>query len=456
MSSPFKAYDIRGRIPSEINVPFAYHFAQATRKLLSPSSVVVGHDMRKESPALAAALIQGLLDSGVSVLPVGRCGTEEVYFHTARSGADAGLMVTASHNPPDYNGIKMVLHDAAAATTDNAFGPIEKLMNSGEALATVDDYAKRGQLHGEQDRSAYIDRLLEEVSDLDLKPMKIVCHAGNGCAGPIIDLLEKHLPFQFIKIDHEPDPDLPNGVPNPLLPEKREKASKAVVEHGADLAIAWDGDFDRCFLYDHKGRFVEGYYLVGLIAKRMLAKEPGATILYDPRMTWNTIDIVEKADGIAKPCRTGHAFFKKMMREENAIYGGEMSAHHYFRDFSYCDSGMITWLAVIAELHATGASLADLLEEMISAFPCSGEINFTVADPKAVQERVSEHFMRQNPTIETIDGLGMAFGDWRFNLRASNTEPLMRLNVESRGDRKLLDARVAELRALIDADGNAG
>ncbi|MCT8998687.1 phosphomannomutase/phosphoglucomutase [Chelativorans intermedius] len=449
MSAPFKAYDVRGQIPGEINAVFAYRFAQAVKKTLAPGSVVVGHDMRLDSPALAGALIQGLLDSGVDVLPVGQCGTEEVYFHTARSGADAGLMVTASHNPPDYNGIKMVLKGAAAATPDNAFNAIEAVMRSGEPLAAVDRYGARGTLHPVCDRRAYIERLLEEVAGEKLTPFKIVCHAGNGCAGPIIDLLEEHLPFTFIKIDHEPDPRLPNGVPNPLLPEKREKASKAVVEHGADLAIAWDGDFDRCFLYDHKGRFVEGYYLVGMIAQRMLKKAPGSTVLYDPRLTWNTIDVVESAGGVAKPCRTGHAYFKRMMREENAIYGGEMSAHHYFRDFAYCDSGMLAWLAVVCELSASGQSLAETLEERIAKFPCSGEINFTVADAGSVQERVAAHYAPANPKLETIDGLGMVFDDWRFNLRASNTEPLLRLNVETRGDRALLEKKVAELKGLI-------
>ncbi|MCV0379262.1 phosphomannomutase [Nitratireductor sp.] len=453
MGAPFKAYDVRGRIPAEINVPFAYRFSQALKQSLNPGTVVIGHDMRMDSPALAEALTQGLLDSGVAVRPVGRCGTEEVYFHTAASGADAGLMVTASHNPPDYNGIKMVLKGASAATPDNAFNAIEEIMRSDAVLQPVADYAARGALHDPCDRDAYIERLLNEVAGQNLKPMKIVCHAGNGCAGPIIDLLEKHLPFTFIKIDHEPDPRLPNGVPNPLLPEKREKASRAVIEHGADLAIAWDGDFDRCFLYDHKGRFVEGYYLVGMIAQSLLAKNPGSTVLYDPRLTWNTIDVVESAGGVAKACRTGHAYFKQMMREENAIYGGEMSAHHYFRDFAYCDSGMLAWLNVVAELSASGTTLAERLEERIAAYPCSGEINFTVSDAAEVQARISDHYMPQNPEIESQDGLGMVFDDWRFNLRASNTEPLLRLNVETRGDKALLKAKVDELRGMIEQAG---
>lgn len=451
MTSAFKAYDIRGEIPAQVNVPFAYRFGQAIAAQDKRSSVVVGHDMRQDSPALAAAIAQGLLDSGVDVLPLGQCGTEEVYFQTDHSGADAGLMVTASHNPKNYNGIKMVLTGARAATQDNALGPIEELVYSDRKFPVVSDYARRGRLARQLDKTAYIERLVKQVDGQDLKPLKIVCHAGNGCAGPVIDLLEAHLPFTFIKVDHQPDPDLPNGIPNPLLPEKRERASSAVIEHGADLGLAWDGDFDRCFFYDERGRFVEGYYLVGLIAQTMLRAHPGATVLYDPRLTWNTMDIVEAAGGTAKICRTGHAFFKQMLRDEDAVYGGEMSAHHYFRDFSYCDTGMLPWLAVVAELSATGEKLSAMVEERISAFPCSGEINFTVADTKAVIDRIGEHFGPSYPNVETIDGLSMAFDDWRFNVRASNTEPLLRLNVEARGDAELVAKKVAEIRGLIEA-----
>ncbi|WP_136659547.1 phosphomannomutase [Nitratireductor sp. XY-223] len=451
MSSAFKAYDVRGEIPGQVNVPFAYRFGQAVAAQQPRRSVVVGHDMRQDSPALASAIAQGLLDSGVDVLPLGQCGTEEVYFHTDHSGADAGLMVTASHNPRDYNGIKMVLDGARAATRDNALKPLEDLVYSERKFPVVGDYAKRGTLAPLLGKDAYVERLLKQVEGLDLKPLKIVCHAGNGCAGPVIDLLEEHLPFEFIKVDHAPDPSLPNGIPNPLLPERRERASRAVIEHGADLGLAWDGDFDRCFFYDEHGDFVEGYYLVGLIAQTMLRTHPGGTILYDPRLTWNTIDTVEKAGGVAMICRTGHAFFKQMLRDEDAVYGGEMSAHHYFRDFSYCDTGMLPWLAVVAEMSSNGAKLSEMVAARIKAFPCSGEINFTVSDANAVLKKIADHFDRANPAVETIDGLSMAFDDWRFNVRASNTEPLLRLNVEARGDAGLVASRVKEITALIEA-----
>ncbi|MDA4847668.1 phosphomannomutase [Hoeflea poritis] len=452
MTSAFKAYDVRGEIPGQVNVPFAYRFGQAVAAQQPRQSVVVGHDMRQDSPALASAITQGLLDSGVDVLPLGQCGTEEVYFHTDNSGADAGLMVTASHNPKDYNGIKMVLDGARAATRDNALKPLEDLVYSDRKFPVVADYSKRGLLAPQLGKAPYVERLLKQVEGLALKPLKIVCHAGNGCAGPVIDLLEEHLPFTFIKVDHAPDPSLPNGIPNPLLPERRERASRAVVEHGADLGLAWDGDFDRCFFYDEHGNFVEGYYLVGLIAQTMLRGHPGGTILYDPRLTWNTIDTVEKAGGTARICRTGHAFFKQMLRDEDAVYGGEMSAHHYFRDFSYCDTGMLPWLAVVAEMSASGAKLSEMVAARIDAFPCSGEINFTVADSDLVLKKIADHFAPADPSVETIDGLSMAFGDWRFNVRASNTEPLLRLNVEARGDAGLVAARVKEISAIIETE----
>ena len=451
MSSPFKAYDVRGEVPGQVNVPFAYRFGLAAAGCLGPRSAVVGHDMRSDSPALAAAVAQGLLDSGVDVLPAGRCGTEEVYFHTADTDADLGLMVTASHNPANYNGIKMVLKGARAATRENALDAIEEAVLSGRRLATVASFAGRGRLAPELPRRTYVERLLRQVEGLDLAPLKILCHAGNGCAGPVVDALEPHLPFTFVKLDHEPDPALPNGVPNPLLPEKRSRAAEAVAASGADLGIAWDGDFDRCFFYDHEGRFVEGYYLVGLIAQMALRREPGATVVHDPRLTWNTIDVVTAAGGTPKPCKVGHAFFKQAMRAEDAVYGGEMSAHHYFREFGYCDTGMLPWLAVAAEMSVTGATLAGLVGERVAAFPCSGEINFTVDDAAGILARIADRYARLNPKVDELDGLSMEFDDWRFNLRSSNTEPLLRLNLETRGDRALMERRTGEISDLIRA-----
>ncbi len=284
-----------------------------------------------------------------------------------------------------------------------------------------------------------------------LKPLKLVVNAGNGGAGEIIDLLAPHLPLEFVRICHEPDGRFPNGIPNPLLVENRELTARAVVEHGADFGIAWDGDFDRCFFFDHSGRFIEGYYLVGLLAQAILAKHPGGKIVHDPRLTWNTIEMVEAAGGVAVQCKSGHAFIKEVMRRENAVYGGEMSAHHYFREFAYADSGMIPWLLIAALVSQTGLSLAQLVEERMARFPCSGEINFRVADARAAVERVMAHFSPLAPALDHTDGISADFGHWRFNLRSSNTEPLLRLNVETRGDQALLQRRTDEISALLIA-----
>jgi phosphomannomutase len=405
--------------------------------------------MRCDSPAFAQALSEGFLDSGVSVIPIGLCGTEEVYFNTDHQNADLGLMVTASHNPEDYSGIKLILKHAHAITRENGLGALEEAVYGKSEFHPVETFGERGSLHPQLSKKPYIERLLEQVRGVKLKPLRIVSHAGNGCAGPIIDLIEDALPIEWIRIDHQPDAALPNGVPNPLLPEKRARARAAVIEHHADLGLAWDGDFDRCFFYDHRGHFVEGYYLVGLIAQTMLRIEPGGTILYDPRLTWNTEDLVGSAGGRAVMCRTGHAYFKQAMRRENAIYGGEMSAHHYFRDFCCCDTGMLPWLTVVAELSQTGRTLADLVDERIAAFPCSGEINFKVSDTATAIERVADAFSGENPRIEELDGVSMTFDNWRFNLRSSNTESLLRLNVESRGRPELMVAMTRRISEFL-------
>lgn len=448
--SPFKAYDVRGLIPTQINMPFAYRFGQAVAAHLVPKQAIVGHDMRLDSSPLAAALQQGLQDSGVHVHPVGRCGTEEVYFHTAHLNADVGLMVTASHNPDSYNGIKIVRKGATAATQEDTLGPLEELVMGDKEFEAVSDYQARGKAEPTLDRQLYIERLLKQVENIDLKPLKIVAHGGNGCAGPIIDLLEPHLPFEFIKVDNTPDGRLPNGIPNPLLPEKRQRAADAVKAHGADLGIAWDGDFDRCFFYDHEGNFVEGYYLVGLIGQTLVRQNGGSgKIVYDPRLTWNTIDQIEAAGGTPIACRTGHTFFKKIMRDNDALYGGEMSAHHYFKDFAYCDTGMLPWLAIVAEICQSGISLKDMVATRINKFPCSGEINFTVEDAPTTIKKIEDQLGSKANQIEDIDGLGLVFDEWRCNIRASNTEPLLRLNLETRGDQKLMNEKTKLLSSLI-------
>ena len=443
----FKAYDVRGRVPDQLNEAIARRIGRAYAQVIEPRQVVVGHDIRLSSEAIKGALVQGLLEQGVDVYDIGLCGTEEIYFATSHAGMDGGIVVTASHNPKDYNGMKFVREDSRPISGDTGLLDIR-------ALAERDEFepaARPGQIYQLDTSAAYVRHLLSYVDVKALKPLKIVVDAGNGGAGRVVDLLESHLPFEFIKLHHEPDGNFPNGVPNPLEPENRAATIAAVREHGADLGLAWDGDFDRCFFFDEHGDFVEGYYVVGLLAEAFLQRQGPARVVHDPRLVWNTIDIVESLGGEAVQSKTGHAFIKERMRLENAVYGGEMSAHHYFRDFAYCDSGMIPWLLVTGLICAAGKGLSTLVSERVAAYPCSGEINRTIADPAAVLARVEGIYRGQALSIEHIDGLSMALANWRFNLRMSNTEPVVRLNVESRGDAALMQAKTRELLDLIDA-----
>ncbi|UYB51719.1 phosphomannomutase [Xanthomonas sp. AM6] len=443
----FKAYDIRGRVPDELNEDLARRIGVALAGQLQSGPVVVGHDVRLASQGLQDALSAGLRASGREVIDIGLCGTEEVYFQTDHLQAAGGVMVTASHNPMDYNGMKLVRENARPISSDTGLFAIRDTVAADTAPAGTPTAAE----HSRPDKSAYIAHLLSYVDIGTLKPLKLVVNAGNGGAGAIVDLLAPHLPFEFVRVFHEPDGHFPNGIPNPLLPENREATAKAVKEHGADFGIAWDGDFDRCFFFDENGRFIEGYYLVGLLAQAILAKQPGGKVVHDPRLTWNTIEMVEDAGGVPVLCKSGHAFIKEKMRSENAVYGGEMSAHHYFREFAYADSGMIPWLLIAELVSQSGRSLADLVEARMQKFPCSGEINFKVADAKASVARVMEHFASHAPTLDYTDGVSAEFADWRFNLRSSNTEPLLRLNVETRGDAALLEQRTAEISDLLKA-----
>ena len=444
----FKAYDIRGRVPDELNADIAYAIGRAYAQVVSPKKVVVGHDIRLSSEEIKAAVSKGLMDSGVDVYDIGQCGTEEIYFATFHAEMDGGIAVTASHNPKDYNGMKFVREGSKPISGDTGLFDIKK-------LAEINDFAEvatKGQLYPLDSAEAYIDHLLSYVDVSTLKPLKVVVNAGNGGAGAVIDRIEAKLPFEFIKLHHNPDGNFPNGVPNPLLVENRQITIDAVKEHNADLGIAWDGDFDRCFFFDENGEFIEGYYVVGLLAEAFLLSNGGEKIVHDPRLTWNTIDIVESSGGAAVESKTGHAFIKERTRLENAVYGGEMSAHHYFRDFAYCDSGMIPWLLVTQLISNRNMPLSEMVAERMKAYPCSGEINRKIDDPAAAIARVEAHFTATADSVERVDGLSMSFGDWRFNLRMSNTEPVVRLNVESRNNTALMQEKTEQLLAFL-ADG---
>lgn len=446
----FKAYDVRGVYPTEVNEELAYRVGRIFSAMFAAETVVVGHDIRLSGRALVDALTEGLRHGGTKVIDIGQCGTEMIYFATAHLEADGGIMVTASHNPKEYNGMKLVRKGARPISGDTGLKEIGEM-----AVASNFVHAQvAGKTLGELEKidivPAYIEHLLTYVDKSALKPMKIVANPGNGGAGPIMKELAKHLPFEFVSIFDEPDGSFPNGVPNPILMPNREATAKVVHETGADLGIAWDGDFDRCFLFDENAEFIEGYYIVGLLAEVFLLKEPGAKIMYDPRLTWNTEAILERDGGVPVRCKSGHAFMKECMRQNEVLYGGEMSAHHYFRDFSYCDSGMIPWLLVAELMCRSGKKLSELVGARVDMFPCSGEINRKVADSPAILKALEGKYA--DGEQDKMDGLSVAYADWRFNVRTSNTEPVMRLNVETKGDKELLAAKTAEILEIIGGE----
>ncbi|MFY9234109.1 MAG: phosphomannomutase CpsG [Fimbriimonadaceae bacterium] len=443
----FKAYDVRGKVPSELNPDIAYRIGRAFADAIGPRKVCIGYDIRLSGPELYDALAKGLNDAGVDVVHLGLVGTEMVYFATAFYGYDGGVMITASHNPPEYNGMKMVREDSRPISSDTGLLAIEQ-------RAFEQKWARTGSGKREE-KGAYGDfvkHLLNLVAPESLKPLRILANPGNGAAGVALDALLPHLPLQVEKMNWPPDGTFPNGVPNPILEESRASTEARLIAaadpKSFDFGVAWDGDYDRCFFFDDEGNFIEGYYIVGLLAQALLTENPDQTIVYDPRLYWNTLDIVERLGGKAVVCKSGHAFIKEKMRAVDASYGGEMSAHHYFRDHWYCDSGMIPFLLVAKLVSASGRSLGELVGQMIERYPCSGEVNSVVADVSSTLSKVEQFYSGQGE-IDRVDGLSMNFAQWRFNLRGSNTEPVIRLNVETRGDRELLAEKTAELLGLI-------
>lgn len=448
----FKAYDIRGKLGTELNEDIAYRIGRAYGQIYQPRTVVVGCDVRLSSETLKQATIRGLNDAGVDVLDLGLTGTEEVYFGAFHLDVQGGIEITASHNPMDYNGMKLVREQARPISADTGLKEIQALAESQQfnSIQTI------GRCKPYNILPEFVQHLMGYIEPKKIRPLKLVMNAGNGAAGHVIDAIEAQfkmldIPLELIKIHNEPNGHFPHGIPNPILVENRETTRAAVLLHKADLGIAWDGDFDRCFLFDEKGQFIEGYYIVGLLAQAFLMKQAGEKIVHDPRLVWNTLDILEQYDGIAVQSKSGHAFIKDVMREHNAVYGGEMSAHHYFRDFSYCDSGMIPWLLAVEVISESKKSLSTLVEDMIEKFPCSGELNFTVANPQQTLQKIRDYYQNQQAGIDTTDGLSLDFGAWRFNVRASNTEPLLRLNIESRqdADPQAMQVYIDELKNII-------
>ena len=446
--SPFLAYDVRGRIGDQIDEELFRKIGLAFSNIFDPGEVVIGRDVRETSESLSTALSEGLMEGGTDVIDIGLCGTECVYFATSHLGAGGGIMVTASHNPRDYNGLKFVGRGSIPISRDNGLHDMRDRIDEGELKKSINE----GSYSEADIWEDYTDRVLSFLGDPDiLGGSRIVTDPGHGCAGPALDMICERLDIDPIRLHHEPDGTFPAGIPNPLLPEMRGEVRKAVKESDAEMGIAWDGDFDRCFLFDEDGSFVEGYYIVGLIASSMLQKKGGGKIIHDPRLTWNTIDLVKSHGGTPVQNRTGHAFIKARMREENAIYGGEMSAHHYFKDFYHCDTGMVPWVVVLEMMRSGSIALSKLVEERKRKYPVSGEINRKARDQDRVIKTVENRYGKNAERVEHVDGVSIEHSDYRFNLRASNTEPLIRLNVETRGDEVLLEEKTSEILSLMDS-----
>ena len=447
----FKAYDVRGELGVDFDTDIAYRIGRSVAQHFRAKKIVIGRDARRTSPELAAAVAHGVNDGGADVLDLGLCGSEEMYWAVTELGACAGIEVTASHNPINYNGMKIVKSGSRPLDDIKDFKKIKILAenaawDSGLIGGNIKDVSV-------ESRTKYVDQCLGFVDVAALKPLRIVVNCGNGAAGPTFDaiadaLINKFAPIEFIRVDHEPDHTFPNGIPNPLLPENHPATGDVVVSENADFGVAFDGDFDRCFLFDARGEFVSGEYVVGLLASIFLKKEDGGKIVHDPRVVWNTQDIVAENGGITIQSKTGHAFIKQTMRSHGAVYGGEMSAHHYFRDFAYCDSGMIPWLLIAELISKTGKNLRDLVADRFEKFPSSGEMNFKVADAdKTITSVMTEY--QSIAELDTMDGISLSFSGWRFNLRKSNTEPLVRLNVESRGNAGALAEKIELLKSKI-------
>ena len=469
----FKAYDIRGELGVNLNEAIAYRIGRAFAQILFQRygaaieahgndmvnlkpAIVIGSDIRHSSEQLKQATIAGIVDAGVNVIDLGMSGTEEVYFATSYYQALGGIEVTASHNPINYNGLKLVKEHSKPISADDGLAEIQALAESGKFITKN----RSGTLQLLTDKSAYINHVMTFIDTDKLKPLKLVINSGNGSAGPVVDLLIEKLaqagaPIEVIKLHHTPDGSFPNGIPNPMIEANRVATQQAVLENKADLGIAFDGDFDRCFLFDEHGEFIDGSYIVGMLAQAFLNKYPNESIVYDPRVIYNTEAVIKEHNGKAVISKSGHSFIKQVMRDSGAVYGGEMSAHHYFRDFFYCDSGMIPWLLTIELLSVTGKTLSELVTGYIQAYPSSGELNFrlTTHDAPTIISAIEEKFSSENPTKSTLDGLSLNFGEWRFNLRASNTEPLIRLNIESRGNEELLAIKIREIQQWLAAQG---
>jgi len=449
----FTTYDVRGELGINFDATIAYRIGRAVAQHFRAKNIIIGFDARETSLELADATIRGICNAGSHVMSIGLAGTEEMYWAVTEFNACAGIEITASHNPINYNGLKIVKSGSQPLAEKEDFQAIKRLAENQTWIKSLEKGTTQDA--SKEARKKYVQRVLSFLNHSNLKPLKIVVNSGNGAAGPTFDAIADELsrigaPLKFIRVHHESDHTFPHGIPNPLLPENHATTGDVVKREGADFGVAFDGDFDRCFFFDASGEFVPGEYVVGLLVSIFLDKEAGAKIVHDPRVIWNTQDIVSEKSGVAVQSKTGHAFIKQTMRAHEAVYGGEMSAHHYFRDFAYCDSGMIPWLLMAELISTSGKSLGDLVADRFRKFPSSGEQNFTVSDPDRVIATILAKY-GDTGALDEMDGVSLSFPDWRFNLRKSNTEPLIRLNVEARGEQAGLEQKVIDLKILIES-----
>ena len=440
----FKAYDVRGVHPTEIDEDGAYRIGRAYVDEFEPRSVAVGRDMRLTAPAMAAAVIEGAADGGADVLDLGLVGTEMVYFAVGDLGLDGGICVTASHNPGEYTGMKIVRRGARPVGGDSGLDRVAR-----RAAASFGEVTARGSVREEDVWEGFVAKVLSFVDEAAFRPLRIVVDAANGMAGTMLPPVLERLPrLDVVRCYFEPDGSFPNHEPNPLLPENRAFIVERTRAEGAQLGVAYDGDADRCFFVDDTGEFVPGDFVTALLAQAMLAKEPGAKVIYDVRASWAVPRAIEEAGGVPLINRVGHAFIKDRMRKEDALFGGEVSAHYYFRDFTQADTGVVPFLVMVELLSRADRPLSELLVPYRERYFLTGELNTPVADVALKLQEIKERYTRDGGRISHLDGISVDFDEWHFNVRPSNTEPLLRLNLEALSE-PLMEEKRDEVLELI-------
>ncbi|HEY5693023.1 MAG TPA: phosphomannomutase/phosphoglucomutase [Gaiellaceae bacterium] len=439
----FKAYDVRGIYPDELDEEGAEAIGRAYVEQFEPRRMAVGRDMRTSSPAMQEAVMRGAAAAGADVLDLGLVGTEMVYFAVSSLGLEGGAMVTASHNPKEYTGMKLVRRGALPVGGESGLLDVRDRALAGDGAASP---SEEGRIEPHDIWPAYVDRVLSFVDVAAIEPLRVVIDAANGMAGAMLPPVLERLPVDTVRCYFEPDGSFPNHEPNPLLPENREFVVRKTLEEGADLGVAFDGDADRCFFVDDTGEFVPGDFVTALFAESVLEKEPGAKVIYDVRASRAVPDTIERAGGVPLVNRVGHAFIKARMRKDDATFAGEVSGHYYFRDFSQADSGVVPFLLMLELISKRGRRLSEILEPLRSRYFITGELNTPVPDVALKLQELKERYA--DGRVSHLDGISVDFDDWHFNVRPSNTEPLLRLNLEATSE-ELMERKRDEVLAVI-------